>query len=115
MAGPHPHALNSYAEGLISDVQDSSWKNDPALPEGWMEYTAWENARMEGDMPDDDYADMRPEWWDLQELAVNGYSPPLATAFTSALTLAGRVTGRELDDKWMREIHTRFLMTNRNG
>jgi hypothetical protein len=112
--GPHPHALDAYAEGLVFDVQDSSWENDPDLPEGWMEYTAWEEARVEGDMSDDDYEDMRPEWWDLQALAINGYSPPLATAVTSALALVGRVTGRELDKAWMREIHTRFLMASHN-
>ncbi|GII64425.1 hypothetical protein Skr01_45100 [Sphaerisporangium krabiense] len=107
--GREPQALDPYAEGLRFDLQDSSWENDPDLPPGWREYSAWEEARLEGDLPDDAYDDMPPEWSDLLELAVNGYSPPLAACITSALTLVGRVTGRELDEAWMREIHTRFL------
>ncbi|MEV1249485.1 DUF6461 domain-containing protein [Nonomuraea sp. NPDC049750] len=111
--GSDPHALDLYAEGLQFDAQDSSWENDPDLPAGWMEYSAWEEARLEGDIPEDDYEDMRPEWMDLLEFAVNGYSPPLATCITSALALVGRITGRELDEAWMNGVHTRFLITRR--
>jgi hypothetical protein len=34
----------------------------------------------------------------------------LATCVTSALTLVGRVTGRELDREWMNGIHTRYVL-----
>ncbi|MFI6888829.1 hypothetical protein [Streptosporangium canum] len=112
--GPIPHALDSYAEGLQFDAGDSSWENDPDLPTGWMEYSAWEEereARLEDDMSEDDYEGVQPGWTDLMDLAINGYSPPLATCITSAFTLVGRVTGRELDDEWMKGVHTRFFIT----
>lgn len=113
--GPDPHALDPYASGLQFDAQDSSWKQDPDLLPGWLEYCAWEERRLEEAPSEDDdagmgddYEGMPPEWGRLLELAVNGYSPPIATCITSALILVGRVTGRELDEAWLAGVHTRF-------
>ncbi|WP_158088725.1 DUF6461 domain-containing protein [Thermoactinospora rubra] len=112
--GRDPRALDSYAEGLCFDLGDSSWESDPELPPGWLEYRAWEEARMERG---EDYGeeDIPDEWQDFIGLAVNGYSPPLATCLTSALALVGRMTGREIDREWMDGIHTRYAIRDRHG
>ncbi|WP_449062300.1 DUF6461 domain-containing protein [Planomonospora algeriensis] len=110
--GRDPQALDPYAQGLQFDWDDSGWENDPELPPGWLEYCAWEEARMERG---EDYReeDVPDEWQDFVELAHNGYSPPLATCLTSALALAGRVTGREIDREWMDGTHTRYVIRER--
>jgi hypothetical protein len=108
--GPAPHALDSYASGLQFDARDSSWEADPDASPGWAEYSRWEEAQLEEGSPEDDYEGMQPGWGSLMELALNGYSPPIATCITSAFTLVGRVTGREFDESWMEDIHTRFVI-----
>jgi hypothetical protein len=109
--GRHPAALDSYAQGLQFDLMDSSWESDPDLAPGWLEYSAWEEARVESgqDYGEEDEV-LPPGWDDFIALAHNGYGPPLATCITSALTLVGRVTGREFDREWMNGIHTRYVL-----
>ncbi|SNR96290.1 hypothetical protein SAMN05216276_10023 [Streptosporangium subroseum] len=109
--GRHPDALDSYTQGLRFDLMDSSWESDPDLTPGWMEYTAWEEARMESgrDYGEEDDA-LPPEGNDCMRLAYSGYDPPRATCITSALTLVGRVTGREFDREWMNGIHPRYVL-----
>ncbi|GAA5057637.1 hypothetical protein HNP84_000533 [Thermocatellispora tengchongensis] len=107
--GSDPHALDSYAQGLRFDLSDSGWRSDPELPPGWLEYCAWEEARLENG-EDHGEEDMPGEWQDLVALACNGYHPPMATCLTSALALVGRVTGREIDRAWMDQAHTRYLI-----
>ncbi|GGO00090.1 DUF6461 domain-containing protein [Microbispora bryophytorum] len=107
--GSDPQALDPYLQGLQFDWGDSSWEDDPDLPAGWLEYCAWEEARLESG---EDYgeAEIPDEWQDFIGLACNGYSPPLATCLTSALALVGRVTGREIDREWMYGAHTRYVI-----
>lgn len=107
--GSDPQALDPYMQGLQFDWNDSSWENDPELPAGWLEYCAWEEARLESG---EDYGEeeVPDEWQDFIGLACNGYSPPLATCLTSALALVGRVTGREIDREWMYGAHTRYVI-----
>ncbi|MDP9847616.1 hypothetical protein [Streptosporangium lutulentum] len=109
--GRHPAALDSYAHGLRFDLADSSWESDPDLTPGWLEYAAWEEARMESGRDYGEEDEILPSGWDdFIALAHNGYSPRLATCVTSALTLVGRVTGREFDREWMNGTHTRYLL-----
>ncbi|MEU1736121.1 DUF6461 domain-containing protein [Streptosporangium sp. NPDC020145] len=110
--GRDPQALDSYARGLQFDLNDSGWTSDPELPAGWLEYCAWEEARLESGQ--EDYEDDIPDGWqDFISLALNGYSPPMATCLTSALALVGRVTGREIDREWMDGAHTRYVIRER--
>lgn len=112
--GSDPQALDSYAQGLHFDLGDSGWEGDPELPAGWLEYCAWEEARMESGQ---DYGeeDIPDEWGDFIRLVHNGYSPPMATCLTSALALVGRVTGREIDREWMDGAHTRYVIRDRRN
>ncbi|WP_329088559.1 hypothetical protein [Streptosporangium sp. NBC_01469] len=109
--GDDPYALDPFAQGLQFDVTDPSWESDLDLPPGWLEYTAWEEARIESgrDYGEEDDV-LPPEWEDCMQLAHSGYRPSLATCITSALTLVGRVTGREFDKEWMHEPHTRYVL-----
>ncbi|MBG0815712.1 hypothetical protein [Planomonospora sp. ID82291] len=109
--GADPHALDQYAEGLMFDAHDTSWENDPELLPGWLEYSRWEELRLETEASDDDYDNMPTEWMSFLELAANGYSPQLATCITSAFILVGRIVGQELDEAWMEGVHTRFAFT----
>jgi allantoicase len=106
--GSDPQALNPYARGLQFDLDDSGWESDPGLPPGWLEYCAWEKTRMESGK---DYGEeaIPGEWQDFIELS-QAYSPPMATCLTSALTLVGRVTGREIDTEWMDGAHTCYVI-----
>ncbi|MGW2215667.1 hypothetical protein ACWCSD_11825 [Nonomuraea sp. NPDC001684] len=38
-----------------------------------------------------------------------------ATCLTSALTLVGRVTGREIDREWMNGTHTRYVIRDKHN
>ncbi|GIH93874.1 hypothetical protein ACFFMN_16020 [Planobispora siamensis] len=102
-------ALDPYTEGLLLDVQDSDWENDPELPPGLREYLAWEEARVESGEEYEDVA-IPEEWRDLAGLAHAGYSPAEAEGRSSLLTLVGRMTGREFDREWMAGKHTRYLL-----
>ncbi len=110
--GSDPRALDAYADGLQFDWDDPTWRDDPGLLPGWLEFSAAEEALEEGEISEEEfYENMRPEWEDYVTLTLNGYSPPLATCLTSALVLVGRVTGRELDDEWMAGTHARFVLS----
>ncbi|GII01791.1 hypothetical protein [Planobispora takensis] len=102
-------ALDPHTEGLLLDVLDSDWENDPELPPGFREYLAWEEARIESG---EEYEDVviPEEWWGFVDLAHAGYSPAEAEGRSSLLTLVGRVTGRELDREWMDGTHTRYVI-----
>ncbi|WP_272894036.1 hypothetical protein [Nonomuraea sp. MG754425] len=39
----------------------------------------------------------------------------MATCLTSALTLVGRVTGREFDREWMNGSHTRYVIRDEHN
>ncbi|MFG6194153.1 DUF6461 domain-containing protein [Nonomuraea sp. JJY05] len=108
--GSDPRALDRYALGLQFDLDDSSWKSDPDLPPGWLEYCAWEEARLESGQEDYGEEDIPEEWQDFIALSTGGYSPPMASCLASALTLVGRVTGREIDREWMNGSHTRYVI-----
>ncbi|MFI9593597.1 DUF6461 domain-containing protein [Nonomuraea sp. NPDC052265] len=112
--GSDPQALDHHAQGLQFDLDDSSWQSDSDLRPGWLEYCAWEEARLERGQ---DYGDEDiPEGWqDFIALAHSGYSPPMATCLTSALTLVGRVTGREIDREWMNGTHTRYVIRDKHN
>ncbi|MFI6743820.1 hypothetical protein ACIBI9_64080 [Nonomuraea sp. NPDC050451] len=47
------------------------------------------------------------------EWSLNGYHPSLATCVTSALTLVGRLTGREIDEARLSGSHLRLTIPHR--
>ncbi|GAA2397243.1 hypothetical protein [Nonomuraea africana] len=104
--GSDPHALDAYMEGLQFDWADTSWRTDPDLPAGWLEYAEWSETHVE-DGEDEDYP---AEWDDLIQLSLDGYSPPLAECVTSAFVLIGRITGREFGRDWMQGVHSCYLI-----
>lgn len=114
--GSDPQALDRYARGLQFGLDDTGWESDPDLLPGWLEYCAWEEARLESGQEDYGEEDIPEDWQDFIALALSGYSPPMATCLASALTLVGRVTGREIDEEWMNGAHTRYVIREqRNG
>ncbi|MGW4793238.1 hypothetical protein ACWEPC_12600 [Nonomuraea sp. NPDC004297] len=109
--GSDPQALAHHARGVQFELDDSSWESDPDLPPGWLEYCAWEEARLERGREDYGEEGIPENWQDFMALAHSAYSPPMATCLTSALTLVGRVTGRE----WMNGSHTRYVIRDKHN
>ncbi|MFD0887727.1 hypothetical protein ACFQ08_24565 [Streptosporangium algeriense] len=56
-------------------------------------------GELEGQTP------LPPEFATLYEWTLNGYRPALATVVTSALTLVGRITGKEIGRAWLSGTH----------
>ncbi|MED7925843.1 DUF6461 domain-containing protein [Nonomuraea sp. LP-02] len=115
-SGNAPAALDALAEGLMFDMDDTSWMTDPELPPEWPAFEEW-SAWMEENgysVGDEDGEQPLPEaFGDFYGLSLNGYHPSLATCVTSALTLVGRLTGREIDEAWLTESHTRLTIPHR--
>ncbi|PZG36839.1 hypothetical protein C1I98_26150 [Spongiactinospora gelatinilytica] len=103
--GSDPRALDAYGEDLRFDWSDTSWRADPDLSAGWLEYVEWSETHEE-----DGEEDFPDEWIDLEQLAIDGYSPTLAEGVTSAFVFIGRITGREFDHDWMRGVHSCYLI-----
>ncbi|PRX64107.1 hypothetical protein B0I32_10935 [Nonomuraea fuscirosea] len=114
--GNAPHALDPLAEGLAFDIGDTSWKTDPELPPAWPAFAEWsewmeENGYSVGD--EDDERPLPEAFGDFHGWSLNGYHPPLATCVTSALTLVGRLTGREIDEAWLSGSHPWLTLPHR--
>ncbi|MFF0574589.1 DUF6461 domain-containing protein [Streptosporangium saharense] len=114
--GSAPDALDSLAEGLLFDIDDTSWMTDPGLSPGWLDFEEWSadleaSGRAVGDMEGEE--PLPEAFGDFYAWSLNGYHPPLATCVTSALTLVGRLTGREIDDAWLSGTHVRLTIPSR--
>jgi hypothetical protein len=114
--GNAPTALDPLADGLMFDIDDTSWMTDPELPPGWPAFEEW-SAWMEESgyaVGDEEGEEPLPEaFGDFYAWSLNGYHPALATCVSSALTLVGRLTGREIDDAWLSGRHTRLTILQR--